>query len=237
VLESQEALKAIKRTVKLPAPISFVKRLFGLDSFDVRKHFTKIYNQNLFHGTESRSGTGSSLSQTTVLRRELSRLIDELAISRFLDAPCGDCHWVADLDWSKTRYIGADVVAALIGANQARLAARGMTFIVADLCTEPLPRADLIFCRDCWVHLSYGQIKACLNNFRRSGAEYLLTTTFTSRAKNRELGGIIWRPLNLEVAPFFFPSPIKVILEECTEDNGDFADKGMGLWRLKDLAF
>ncbi len=220
----------------LSRAISFIKRLTGSGDFKVGAHFRKIYEQNLFGGIESRSGTGSSLKQTESLRQKLPQMILELGIKSFLDAPCGDCHWIAELDWEKITYIGADVVEELILANQSRLAHRKMSFLVADLCADALPRADLIFCRDCWVHLTFRQARACLRNFRCSDATYLLATTFPSIVHNDDLGpGEIWRPLNLEKPPFSFPRPQRLLLENCTEDNGRYADKALGLWRLPDL--
>jgi SAM-dependent methyltransferase len=216
---------------------AFIKRLTGNSGFKVEERFKKIYEENIFLGTESRSGTGASLAQTERLRQELPQLLAELGVKRFLDAPCGDCHWIAELDWGTIDYTGADVVADLIQANRTRFADRKMRFIIANLCVDDLPPADLIFCRDCWVHLDYRQIRDCFRNFQRSGATYLLTTTFTSPARNRDLGGAIWRPLNLQIAPFFFPAPIKLCVEGCTENGGAYADKALGLWRLKDITF
>jgi len=144
---------------------------------------------------------------------------------------------MAELDWSRTAYTGVDIVPALIQSNASRWTARNMKFCLADLCADDLPRADLVFCRDCWVHLDFLQIRACLENFRRSGAGYLLLTTFTARGENVDLGGHIWRPLNLQVAPFSFPPPSKLLVEGCTEDGGIYADKSVGLWRVKDLKF
>jgi SAM-dependent methyltransferase len=215
---------------------TFFRRLTGRSGFRVDEHFKTIYERNLFKGQESRSGTGSSLAQTTWIRQELPGLLARHGIKSFLDAPCGDCHWVAELDWSEIDYTGADVVAALIQNNQRRLAGRSMKFLVADLCRDPLPRADLIFCRDCWVHLDYTQIRSCVENFRRSGATYLLTTTFTERGSNRDLRGAIWRSLNLRAAPFSFPEPLELLTERCTEDGGKYADKALGLWKISDLS-
>lgn len=213
-----------------------VKRLTGQREFDVSRRFSEIYEKNLFNGTESRSGAGSTIAQTDGVRRELPALLQELGVRSFLDAPCGDCHWIAGLDWRSVSYTGADVVPALVAANRERLRATPMQFVVADLCADDLPRADLIFCRDCWVHLTFRQVQACLANFRRSGAEYLLTTTFERNEPNLELQpGMIWRPLNLRQAPFGFPPPLRLLVEGCTEENGKFADKALGLWRLPDL--
>ncbi len=216
---------------------AFLRRLTGRSGYEVGPHFRRIYETNAFGGTESRSGIGSSLAETARIRQALPRLLEELGVRRVLDAPCGDCHWISELAWGQVAYTGADVVAELIETNRSRLGARGMRFLAADLCADDLPQADLILCRDCWVHLDYRQIRACLANFQRSGARYLLTTTFASRTRNRDLGGAIWRPLNLQIAPFQFPAPLRLCEEGCVENEGAYADKALGLWRLPDLAF
>ena len=216
---------------------ALLRRITGRGHPVPQQHFSRIYEENVFGGQESRSGTGSSLQQTEAVRQLLPGLMAEYAVGSFLDAPCGDCHWIAELDWRTVKYTGVDVVPALIQANAVRLAARHMKFAPADLCADPLPRADLIFCRDCWVHLDFRQIRASLGNFRRSGSGYLLTTTFTALPRNRDLGGRIWRPLNLQAPPFSFPPPEKLLVEGCTEDGGKYADKSLGFWRLKDLNF
>jgi hypothetical protein len=46
---------------------------------------------------------------------------------------------------------------------------------------------------------------------------------------------IAWRPLNLQAAPFHFPDPLALIDEKCTEDDGVYADKQLGLWSLSDI--
>ena len=44
-----------------------------------------------------------------------------------------------------------------------------------------------------------------------------------------------WRPVNLTKPPFLLPAPQSVILEECTEEDGAYADKALAVWRLSDL--
>jgi hypothetical protein len=36
--------------------------------------------------------------------------------------------------------------------------------------------------------------------------------------------------------PFYFKKPILIINEECTENDGLYADKSLALWKLKDIA-
>jgi hypothetical protein len=134
------------------------------------------------------------------------------------------------------QYIGVDIVEALVQDNQRRFGDASTTFLCLNLAEDQLPKVDLILCRDCLVHLSFEDIHKVLANFKRSGSRYLLTTTFTGRKSNKDLAGAdIWRPLNLRMPPFNFPSPLRLIDERCTEYHGQFADKHLGLWLLSDI--
>ncbi|MFJ6199254.1 class I SAM-dependent methyltransferase [Micromonospora sp. NPDC092111] len=196
---------------------------------------------------ESRSGLGSNLVQTATLRAELPALIAELGVSSILDVPCGDFFWMSRVDHlGAETYIGADIVPWLIERNRERYGRAGRDFRVIDLTRDPLPKVDLIFSRDCLVHLGDDDVQRALENIRRSGATFLATTTFTDRAENSddiEAGG--WRPLNLQRAPFALPEPFRLINERCTEvhryeEDGvqielRFPDKSIGVWRIADL--
>jgi hypothetical protein len=75
-----------------------------------------------------------------------------------------------------------------------------------------------------------------LRNFRRTGARYLLTTTFSDRAENDASSGGAWRPLNLKAHPFGFPEPLRSIVEKCAEVGGAYSDKALGLWEVEAIA-
>jgi hypothetical protein len=203
---------------------------------DVRKRFTDVYRGNAFGGTVSRSGGGSDLQQTAALRVELPGLLRALGVRTLLDAPCGDLYWISMVELGIDKYIGVDIVEELVESNRLRFPGPSREFRCLDLINDPLPRADLILCRDCLVHLNFAQALRVLQNFRRSGATYLLTTTFLRRSRNADLvGNDLWRTLNLELAPFRFPAPLRVLDEKCTEGDGNYADKSLGLWRLVDI--
>jgi len=201
----------------------------------VRNRFTEIYKKNLFGGKESISGEGSSLAQTEVVRKELPLLLRTLKLKTMIDAPCGDIFWMKEVDLPVEKYIGIDIVEEIIEDNKERYVVPGRVFISKNIITDELPEADLILCRDCLVHLSFDHAIAAIKNFKNSGAKYLLTTTFTDRGGNEDLGKAVWRTLNLEKAPFDFPKPLKLINEGCTEGDGNFADKALALWALKDI--
>jgi hypothetical protein len=44
-----------------------------------------------------------------------------------------------------------------------------------------------------------------------------------------------WRQLNLERAPFNFPSPGRMIDEKCWHTGGIYSDKRLALWRLEQI--
>ena len=206
----------------------------------VRYKFTDIYKRNIWNSQESRSGVGSTFEQTAIIRIEISRLVRELNVKSFLDAPCGDFNWMKGVSLDIERYIGVDIVEDLIKANKQRYGDARRHFLCLDLIRDELPQAEIILCRDCLVHLKVDQALDAVRNFKRTGAKYLLTTTFSARSVNEEGNHkdneFFWRPLNLQLPPFNFPKPIKLIKEGCTECNNLFEDKCLGLWRMDDLS-
>jgi hypothetical protein len=153
-----------------------------------------------------------------------------------LDAPCGEAGWIGDCIQG-LNYTGVDIVSSLIKENTLR-AQRGEIagrFLTADITRDSLPRADLILCRDCFVHLSFENIHRAVARFSASGAQWLLTTTFPEWEINLDCEDGDWRALNLQRAPFSWPTPAEVINERCDEGNGGWSDKSLGFWRLADL--
>ena len=200
--------------------------------------FTHIYQKNAWQSSESRSGTGSSLTETEQVRKLLPRLLKKYEIKTLVDVPCGDWNWMKMVDLPKVgveHYIGGDIVQEIVEENKKNYGDARREFVVLDLMESPLPQGDLLFCRDCLVHLPYKGIEKVLQNLHQSGIRYLLTTTFTNRASNDDIKTGYWRPLNLELSPFCFPSPLEIIVENCTECQGEYADKSLGLWEVTSL--
>lgn len=206
-----------------------------LRSKSTKDIFTNIYNSNTWSGKDSISGVGSDFEQTKVVIEELPKLFNDYKISILLDIPCGDFNWMEKVDLNNIDYIGADIVEELILENNDRYASEHLHFSQLDLLYSGLPKTDLVFCRDCFVHLSYADIFLALKNICESGSEYLLTTTFTERKKNQDIPTGHWRTLNLQMAPFVFPEPLKIINENCSESSGSYKDKSLALWRIRDI--
>ena len=152
-----------------------------------------------------------------------------------LDVPCGDFFWMKSVDMGDVSYTGADIVEKLIAENSARYGGEKVKFRHLNLLQDNLPKVDLVFCRDCLVHFSKGDVRKALENICKSQSQYLLTTTFTDRTSNADIVTGEWRPLNLEVEPFNLAKPIEVINEDCTQADGIYQDKALGLWRVEDI--
>lgn len=199
-----------------------------------RDVFTAFYEKNHWADASSVSGAGSSRQQTAVIARALPSLLRDLGATSLLDVPCGDFHWMSDVDLGSIDYIGVDIVEPVIEANK-RYETEKRRFLCLDLIQDKLPRADAVLVRDCLVHFSYAHIRAALKTLRESGSTYLLTTTFPERAENIDIHTGQWRPLNLMCAPFGFPEPLVIVNEGSTEWDGAFKDKSIGVWRIADL--
>jgi hypothetical protein len=195
--------------------------------------FTRIYRGNLWSNAESRSGHGSTVSRTDSLRPRLTALCRQLAVASLLDMPCGDFNWMRLTDLPGVDYTGADIVPEMIARNNSLYAHRGRRFVKLNMCSDALPRVDLVLCREGWVHLSFSDIAAAIRKLKQSRSSHLLTTTFTAWAKNKDIVTGDWRPLNLDLAPFRFARPISVLPDAPLD--GSYADKALALYRVADL--
>jgi SAM-dependent methyltransferase len=193
--------------------------------------FALAYATQAWGSAESRSGQGSEREATTALRSYLPELFKRLDVKIFLDAPCGDWNWMQFVNLAGADYVGIDVVPDVIASNRERFARPGVRFTLADLTKDTLPCADLVLCRDCWVHLSFQDIAAMLENFRRSGTTWLLVSNSPHIKKNlNQITGLRWRYLNLQQAPFHFPKAV-----ESRKDHYRDVPFEITLWRIADL--
>lgn len=189
--------------------------------------FRDIYLNNSWADPESVSGRGSTLARTDVIRRELPPLLEKSGIKSLLDAACGDFNWMQHIDLNGIEYIGVDVVPELIERNRRSYATSDRSFTSLDITTDPIPKADAILCRDCFIHLSFEQVHNAIANFKRSDSRWLLATTHANIERNTDTlpGG--WRNLNLQLPPFNFPQPIELLIEDSE------LGKLLGMWKIE----
>lgn len=211
-----------------------------------RARFARIFTDHLWgEGRGPVSGPGSSVVATARARAALAKVVEQLHIGSLLDAPCGDMTWmplVLDELASKSMilsYQGADIVPALIAAHQKRFAERSnMRFAIVDVADvnatlPPVPgttdgKFDLILCREMMQHLPFEAVHNVLRVFSRSGAKYLLTTTFYNkngqawgwaRLRPHEIAGVREGAykINLFRPPFCLPNPL-LLFPDAWED-------------------
>jgi hypothetical protein len=72
-----------------------------------------------------------------------------------------------------------------------------------------------------------------IQNIKRSGSTYLLTTTFP-HAENSVIVTGSWRAINLQGAPFYFPAPVAIFNESSKNDPATLS-KSLALWKIADL--
>jgi len=201
----------------------------------IKQRFEDIYRNKSWKGRNSVSGRGSDPDQTKHIIKKVPALFKNMKIKTVLDIPCGDFNWMKEVSLKGIKYVGADIIDELIKNNGDKYGKKNISFQHMDVTEDTLPQVDLVLMRDFLVHLSYDDIFKSLNNICDSKSKYLLTTSFTNRKENKDIitGG--WYPFNLQMVPFFFPEPIRIINEGCTQSKSSYADKSLGLWKISEL--
>jgi 2-polyprenyl-3-methyl-5-hydroxy-6-metoxy-1,4-benzoquinol methylase len=210
---------------------------------DAKNIFTDIYNNWSWGSNESRSGPGSTLEDTKNIIDKLPILFNQYGISTVLDASCGDFNWMKRVDLSGVNYTGGDIVDDLIVSNQNLYSKSNINFIKLNVVEDVIPKSDLIILRDTLFHFTNDDIKKTLNNIKKSGSKYLLTTSYQEKEKKSFAGSSVevnsdiktgdWRFLNLEISPFNLLDPLYRILELPKWE--EHHDKSLGLWDISKI--
>jgi len=221
---------------KYPGLYSFMLKLRTI-SLNMRSResiFSKVYETNAWADEESLSGSGSNMAETAAIRRELPKIFRDLKINSLVDIPCGDFYWMKHLlaDCPKLTYFGGDIVGEMISKNNRRHRNLKVRFGKIDLVSDNVPKGDAILCRDCLIHLSFKDGLKAINNIKKSGSEYLISTTFQHLSINENSPtGPHGREIDLQLAPYNFPKPLMLINEEVP----NCPHKCLGIWEIKDL--
>ena len=192
----------------------------------LRDRFSRFYRTNRWGDSETRSGPGSRRDSTSVeaALEALHMAVSYHHVRSIADIPCGDFNWVPlFLDAAPfVAYQGFDIVPDIIADNRRRYPAH--SFEELDITREVPPRTDLIFCKDLLNHLSNADVKAALENMRRSGARLLLASNNFGHANVdlASLGRLQSRHLDISLPPLDAPPPI-------------WKTNYLGLWRLADF--
>ena len=186
--------------------------------------FQKVYEENLWRDGESVSGVGSNIETARPLIEGLPPMFEALGIRSFLDIPCGDFNWMKAVPFGDVVYIGGDLVPSLVARNSERFGTPKRRFEVLDVVEDRLPDADMVFVRDCFIHMENALIFRGLRNICRTDFRYVCLSHEMNHdrfpgGRNVELDRAVdgvnfeFRPNDFELPPFSFPPPAHVILE------------------------
>lgn len=158
-------------------------------------------------------GPGSTLKYTENLRTLLGNFLEKHNITSMVDAPCGDYSWMSQTSLpSISEYVGGDIVDFLIENNRKNYPT--VSFKTLDLTCDKIPDADLLFCRDCLLHLSFKDINKVFENISQSNIKFVLLSNWPLDFENQkdiQTGGS--RYINFLEKPFNFPEPIDSIID------------------------
>jgi hypothetical protein len=222
------------------------------------RYFDAIYKDSLWAagGAGARSGTGSTLAFTRNAGVALSAALREAVTLpagggrakggvRLLDVPCGDMTWMPDVvapfmagsgsgggGDGGLAYTGYDISGLIIEENRRRFAARpGFSFDTFDVVEQdiaPRGRFDVIFCRHLMFHLTPAHNMRLLRRFERSGAKYLMATTYLRANENdKDFVLAFGHKVNLFRPPYCMRDPLRMYVD------GE-ADMMLGLWQIAD---
>lgn len=193
---------------------------------ELRDAFTWAYDEFYWKNPESRSGPGSTLDYTKSLRALLPGVLRGLGVRTMLDAPCGDFHWMKEVDLSGIQYIGGDIVEKMVFELRDRYPAH--EFSVVDITKDKLPQVDLWLCRDVLIHLSNHDILKILYNFLRSGSRLLATSHFPYNHLNGDVqsGPRAFHEVNLCHPPFGLAQPLITLPDSIP----GYPARWLGIW-------
>jgi hypothetical protein len=177
-------------------------------------------------------GWGSSEPHTQLVRKELAAVLSRYGVTSMNDAGCGDLAWMSTVDLDGVDYVGYDVHER---GTWPQLRRRGYHLEVIDITVDAMRPADLLVCRDVFIHLPNEMILCALEQFRKS-CRYLLTTSYVSDPtgeldlfRNQErldAPSLRHAKLDLTLPPFGLGRPLERIPE-------DSPNKYLGLWDLR----
>jgi len=213
--------------------------------------FKNIYENWGFGSLESRSGPGSTLDETKLLREKIKSLVQELEIKSVVDIPCGDFNWMKEIVNIFQSYTGGDIVDEAINNNNTNYSNSKTKFVVFDLINDNIPDADLLIVRDVIGHLPLEDGKKIINNILKSNCRYFLSTTWAKKNDNgewencksgqidRENEGVEYGrfyPVNLMAYPFNFPKASMYLEEDVVVDGFENGNrKVLALWDLDEI--
>ncbi len=201
--------------------------------------FSDLYHKKLLGDYETTSGNGSTLVNSSRMRRGLSEFIS-WGVGSVLDVGCGDFNWQRALQLNGCQILAVDVVPELIEKNKKIYTQPNIRFDVMDIVTTIPPAHDLVICRDLFTHFPSSDIVAAVNNIKQSGSRFLAATGYYPgnghqkmmenylASMNKDSAAGYWRAIQLRKLPYSFPEPLFTIFESAPE-------RALDIWYIDDL--
>lgn len=191
--------------------------------------FTRIYQEgnwkkdSLGKGT---SGPGSTLPEGFPFVFLLNLFLSTHTIQSVVDVGCGDWVLARHICWGSRNYIGIDIVKTLIETNTMNYSSSSIDFALLDITQKTLPPADLLICKDVFIHLPLKDIFFCLNQLQHFKHAILINDIDPSNPlQNGEISTGKFRPLDLTLPPFnLCPNDQTTYISGCTTKHVLFFD-------------
>jgi SAM-dependent methyltransferase len=179
-----------------------------LTQTDSERIFSRIYQQGQWgtddHGNAT-SGPGSRLENGKFFIFFVQEFLNQTPhIQSVVDIGCGDWVLAREIDWGDRKYLGIDVVKPLIQKNQSTFGSKKIHFVHLDVIHSDLPLANLVICKDVFIHLPNSSVWNLLVEFNKF--EYCIVVNDVSsihETQNRDILIGNFRPIDLTCFPFF----------------------------------
>ncbi len=189
--------------------------------------FTHIHKKNRWE-----SDKAVDLELIKNLCEELPQLLKKLQVKSMLDIPCGAFWWLSTVDLGFLDYTGVDIVESMIQIDTKQFANEKRRFLKLDILEDVLPKADVVLSLYLFIHLPLEDCLKSIKNIKKTGAKYIFVDTYPSVKENKDIQTGMYRPLNLNIAPFFFPEPEYRIKMKTLEKG---LSQEINLWQIKNL--
>jgi hypothetical protein len=210
---------------------------------NLEEHFTKTYNLNSWESKESLSGPGSERNSNLVflcidiiinlINKELTNT-DTIILA---DIPCGDFNWIDILlSEIKTKthiknieYYAYDIVKNIENDFNNKLKKMSnikYSFTQFDATKQISIKADIILCKELFIHLSYDDINLVLSNFKKSNSSYLICSDHNE---------LITINKNIKYDAYGECRNISLVLDPFNLTNYIIKNTGYKVWKITDL--
>ena len=148
------------------------------------------------------SGAGSVVAYSQPWINAVNEYIAKDDVQTILDIGSGDFNLSKELDLLGKTYIGLDVAPYIYEKTSVAYTTSNVSFMLGDAVTMDLPAADLIICKDVFIHQDNASILTLLEKVEATAKYALIANCYLPSVDNPDTENGIYRPLNLDTAPF-----------------------------------